>query len=459
MRSRRRNKKKFSILGFLLIFITIVLIGGGIASYFLFFEKHSPIIELNSSDFLGKDSSISFNIKDTGNGIKSITITAEQDGLSKDIYSKAYPRTGFIGLIGPSKESQDIAFSPNKLGFKDGPLNISMMVQDFSCRNFLSGNKSIINKTVTIDTKAPKIRIIHADKYISSGGSGIAIYQVNDPKSISGVIINGKFNQGFLLENSKDNLFISYFAIPFHTKQLDELLVSARDLAGNVSRLNFDTNFKAKKIVKDRINISDGFLNRKIPEFEQNSTYEMQGNNVEKYVFINNQMRKDNNAKIASLCENSSADRMWQGRFKRMRGASPASFADHRSYYYDDKIIDKQVHLGMDLASTKHAPVKAANNGIVVFAEYLGIYGKMILLDHGQGLFSLYSHLSSFSVNVGDKVEQDHVLGKTGKTGMAGGDHLHFSMLAHGIFTDPIEWWDASWIKNNIDTPIAESIF
>jgi murein DD-endopeptidase MepM/ murein hydrolase activator NlpD len=86
----------------------------------------------------------------------------------------------------------------------------------------------------------------------------------------------------------------------------------------------------------------------------------------------------------------------------------------------------------------------------VVFAEYLGIYGNMVILDHGQGLFSLYSHLSSISVAVGDEVNMGAVLGRSGVSGMAGGDHLHFSMLVNGVFVDPIAWWDESWLAINI---------
>jgi len=113
----------------------------------------------------------------------------------------------------------------------------------------------------------------------------------------------------------------------------------------------------------------------------------------------------------------------------------------------------------MDIASTRRAEVKAANNGKVVFGDYLGIYGNMVLLDHGQGVFSLYSHLSQINVTVGDSVKGGGVIGLTGTTGMAGGDHLHFSMLVHGTFVTPKEWWDKHWIDVTIDEPITDSKF
>ena len=141
----------------------------------------------------------------------------------------------------------------------------------------------------------------------------------------------------------------------------------------------------------------------------------------------------------------------WSGKFLRMPAAAKqAGFADHRTYKYNGKIIDHQVHLGLDLASVAHAPVPAANNGVVAFSGLLGIYGKTVLIDHGFGLFSMYSHLNRSDVSKGQEVSKGEILGRTGSTGLAGGDHLHFSILVNNTFVNPIEWWDADWIKNNI---------
>ena len=140
-----------------------------------------------------------------------------------------------------------------------------------------------------------------------------------------------------------------------------------------------------------------------------------------------------------------------------MPGSPRAGFADHRTYDYKGKPIDEQVHLGVDIASTERADVRAAEAAKVVFTGYNGIYGEMVVLDHGQGVFSLYSHLSQINVTVDSMVDQNTVLGLTGTTGMAGGDHLHFSMLINGIFVNPVEWWDPHWIEVTITEPLASS--
>jgi murein DD-endopeptidase MepM/ murein hydrolase activator NlpD len=127
-----------------------------------------------------------------------------------------------------------------------------------------------------------------------------------------------------------------------------------------------------------------------------------------------------------------------------------ARFADDRTYYYKGKKIDEQYHMGIDLASSANSPVEAGNNGKVIFAGKNGIYGLMVVIDHGQGIASLYGHLSEMKVAAGDLVKKGDVIGITGQTGLAGGDHLHFSMLVHGIFVNPLEWLDKHWIEDNI---------
>ena len=68
----------------------------------------------------------------------------------------------------------------------------------------------------------------------------------------------------------------------------------------------------------------------------------------------------------------------------------------------------------------------------MLYADELGIYGNCVIVDHGMGVQSLYAHLSSIGVKPGDMVEKEQELGRSGMTGLAGGDHLHFTMLVNG---------------------------
>ena len=162
-------------------------------------------------------------------------------------------------------------------------------------------------------------------------------------------------------------------------------------------------------------------------------------------------MRQRNYETLTALAAHATAEIAWEGVFMRLpKAANRAQFADHRVYKFRGAVVDRQVHLGADLASLQQAPVPAANNGQVVFAGNVGIYGNTVVLEHGFGLFSLYSHLSSIQVNTGERVAKGHIIGRTGVTGLAVGDHLHFGMMVHDTLVNPIEWWDAHWIQDNI---------
>lgn len=454
LRRRRTSSKKYFIITLLLI-----LTAGAAGGFILFFEGEKPAIDLsNTKLFLGQKGVIDYEITDNKSGIRHIRISGKQGSIEKELFSTTFPRTTYQGSVGPRQVINSINFKAKDEGFTDGKLILSIQAQDFSLRGWFKGNKTVVSKEVTIDTVPPKIQIIHTEKYISQGGSGIAIYRISDTKSRHGVEIDDVFYNGYQLNDGREDTFISYFALPYSASAINKLNVKATDMAGNVAVFPFTTVFKKVKLKDDTINISNGFLDRKIPEFEQYYP-EMQGQNIEKYLYANQEIRHQNNSKIQNLCTDSHAKRLWEGVFYRMSGSSRAGFADHRTYYYKQKPIDKQVHLGMDIASTKRAEVRAANHGIVKYADYLGIYGNMVLLDHGQGVYSLYSHLSQLNVKPGDEVKKKSVLGLTGTTGMAGGDHLHFSMLVGGTFVTPKEWWDQHWIDVTIDEPITDTKF
>jgi len=351
--------------------------------------------------------------------------------------------------------NETISLDAKRAGAKEGKAELVITINDFSLNGMLKGNATIARFPVSIDTKPPRVTIQHAQRYIMPGGSGIVVYGLSEPSLRHGVMIDSTLFQGYPLQGSNKR-YIAYIGLPWNSSKPENTRVIAVDQAGNEGNAVFSMNFKKPKEKKDRINISDGFLKKKLPEFQEHYP-EMKGSDIDRYLIVNRKIRISNAEQIAEICSNTVSEQLWQDRFIRMPGAGKAGFADQRTYYYKNEPIDHQTHLGMDIASTARVAIKAANSGKVIFAEYLGIYGNTVILDHGQGLSSLYSHLSSIDTKPGNMVNKDEVIGKSGTTGMAGGDHLHFSMLVHGIFVTPIEWWDQHWIDVNINNVINDS--
>ncbi len=447
----RKNASRLIVTFFLLL----VVVTAGIAAA-LFFEGEKPQITLKDNpDFVGSSFEIGFTATDLKSGLRSVRAVVKQDKKEKELFASTYPRSGYTGKIGPAEEKRAILFEPRKSGFIDGPAEIVIEAHDYSLRGLFTGNVTILTKSITIDTQPPKIDLLHNERSIKPGGSGIAIYRLSEDAVSNGVQINTYFFPGFQVGADKKDIYIAYFSLPYDASAINVAQIVAKDRAGNRAVISFNITLLKTAQKSDQITVDDGFLNAKIPEFQQHYP-EMTGDSKDKYLYANNTIRQANDRKIIALCQTPIPERLWQGRFLRMPGSPRAGFADHRTYLYKGQPIDTQVHLGVDIAQTERVEVKAANKGKVIFAEYLGIYGNTIILDHGQGIFSLYAHLSEFITTVGETVPEGKPIAKTGHTGMAGGDHLHFAMLVHGVFVTPIEWWDPHWIEVTIDGPLKE---
>ena len=299
--------------------------------------------------------------------------------------------------------------------------------------------------------KAAGIEVISSAHNLNQGGAGLVIYRTSEDCRQTGVQVGDDFFPGYSGYYQDPQIQMAFIGLDYRQGPGTPITVKAVDEAGNEVATGLRHYIQKKAFKNDTVRISDQFITGKLPEFEDEIPPESSGSLVDKFLKINRDLREADYQKIAQLVETTTPVKQWEGPFLRMPGsANEAGFADHRVYQYNDKTIDRQVHLGVDLASTTHAPVPAANNGIVVFSGLLGIYGRTILIDHGFGLFSMYSHLSRSDVSKGQHVSKGEILGRTGSTGLAGGDHLHFSILVNKTFVNPIEWWDAAWIENNI---------
>ena len=420
------------------------------------FEGQPPTLELDLvAPYIGASQELTIAVSDTKSGLRRLWVGLLKDGKEVVLHATDFPSAGL--LKGGSLKETSIKFpvAPPKLGFSDGEAILRMVVQDYSWRDWWKGNKTYLEKTVVIDTQPPEIEVLSRAHNINQGGAGLVIFRTSENCSQSGVQVGDKFFPGHGGFFADPLVYLSFIALGYQQGRDTDMRVRAVDRAGNSAESSFYYHIRRKVFRKDKINISDGFLKRKIPEFSSQISQDASKSPVDKFLEINRDLRTANFQKIAAACQNPDQKMHWQGRFLRLpKSATRARFADHRTYYYKGSQIDRQVHLGIDLASVTNSTVPAGNAGVVAFAKPLGIYGKTVILDHGYGLFSMYSHLSQIAVQVGGRVARGDKLGRTGSTGMAGGDHLHFSILINDTFVNPVEWWDRKWIQNNVTSKI-----
>jgi murein DD-endopeptidase MepM/ murein hydrolase activator NlpD len=306
----------------------------------------------------------------------------------------------------------------------------------------------------------PTVHVLSTFTYVNQGGAEAVVYRVGDGAVRDGVRAGTHFFPGFPLPGGGPQDRFALFAVPYDMNDASAVQLIVADAAGNEAQVRFIDKFFPKKPGADTIKLNDGFMQKVTTEI-MSQTPELQdkGSLLENYLQINRDLRKKDDALLVELAAKSHPGFLWHATFLPMLNtAIRANFAQRRAYVYQDQKVDEQNHLGLDMASVRADPVPAANDGVVAFAGYLGIYGNCVVLDHGYGLQTLYGHLSAVDVKVGDKVGRGQPVGKSGASGLAGGDHLHFGVLLHGLPISPIEWFDKKWLNDRLKLKLGAAL-
>ncbi len=421
------------------------------------FEGEKPRAELTPlPEYISKRITFNVVISDVKMGLRDVKVSIKQDGPVIPLLKKNFPYIGLFNKKGVHIFNEEFTLNPKQLNLVQGQANLIIEIHDFSKRRGGDGNLTILEHTMTVDTIPPSMTTISRSHNINRGGSGLISYRVSNDTQESGVVINDIFFQGVpFINDSQTGIYLCYFAFPCNVKKDAALYLWAKDMADNEIKKPFHYHTRQKRFRKDTIRVSDRLLDAIITSFSP-EIFKPDDSNIEKYLFINGTLRKENTAFLKELCQSPSKEKLWDGPWLRMKkAATMAGFGDERTYYYKNKIVDRQLHMGIDLASFAKSPVQAANTGRVIFAQDLGIYGLTIVIDHGQGLFTMYGHLSSIDVAVDQVINKGDIIGVTGTTGLAMGDHLHFGFLVHGVPVNPGEWWDPHWIEDNIQKKLS----
>ncbi|MFL6202987.1 MAG: M23 family metallopeptidase [Thermoanaerobaculia bacterium] len=306
----------------------------------------------------------------------------------------------------------------------------------------------------------PSLAVLSSFHYAAQGGSEAVVYRVGEGAVRDGVQSGDWWFPGFPMPGGDRQQRFALFAIPYDMSDASKIRLIAIDEVGNRAEAAFIDKFTPRPMGKDTIQVTDAFMNKVVPEIlSQSSEIDDKGGLLQNYLAINRDLRKINAKTLREMAAKSERRFLWSQPFLPMMNAAiTAAFADRRTYIYNGKPVDQQDHLGFDMASVERDAIRASNRGKVVLARYFGIYGNAVVIDHGYGLQSLYGHLSSIGVQEGQMVERGRELGRSGQTGLAGGDHLHFTMLLQGLAVTPVEWWDPHWIQDRVARKLGAAL-
>jgi Peptidase family M23 len=306
----------------------------------------------------------------------------------------------------------------------------------------------------------PALHVLSRFNYVSQGGSEAVVYRVGETTVRDGVQAGAYFFPGYALPGGSPGERFALYAVPYDVSDATGVHLVAADDAGNRAEVGFVNRFFPKTLHHDKIRLDDKFMRKTTSEIlSRTPALSDKGNLLENYLQINRDLRKTDRAFLQELATRSASRFLWDEPFVPMvNSAIKADFADRRTYIYEGKPVDQQDHLGIDMASVPADKIPAANDGVVLYADYLGIFGNCVVIDHGYGLQTLYGHLSSIDVKEGDRVSRGQEIGRTGDTGLAGGDHLHFAVLLDGLPVTPIEWIDQKWLHDRLKLKLQDAL-
>lgn len=422
----------------------------------LFRAGGAPAVEITPElPAIGPRTPVTVTVAETGRGLTGVRVALVQGERMVELADEAYTPRPPLAFWGARTTRDVLELEVGRETVEDlREGEATLRVEAARAPSWLRHPEPVVAAlTLPVDLTPPSLSLLSTQHYVSQGGSGVVVYRLGEGAVRDGVEAGERFFPGHPLPGGGPQERFALFAAPYDLADGTAIRLMAEDGVGNVAQSLFVDRFFPKPVEQGTIRLSEEFMGRVVPEIlSRTPQLEDQGELLANYVHINSRLRRDNRARLAELAADSRETFLWSGAFLQMPNAQVMSpFAVERTYVFDGEEVDREHHLGFDLASVRRDEVPAANAGTVVLAEYFGIYGNAVILDHGYGLMSLYGHLSSHDVTAGESVERGQTLGRTGATGLAGGDHLHFAMLVGGLPVNPLEWWDAAWVRDRVE--------
>lgn len=458
----------------LILLLLVLAVGGAVVAVITAGKVGGePVITADVPAAVGKNAAFVVVANEPVRGVVDVTVVVAGAGIGTRTLAEVHnaPPAGAFDPAGPAEARLNVVVGKDVMPeLTEGTLKLTITAT--RAGSWLKHPEPVVvEKTIQVKLTPPTVTPMSSFVHVAQGGAEVIVYEVSAGAKSDGVVVDRidatappwEF-PGFPLPGGPPTRHFAFFALPYDDAgpEIDvkgRVRLRACDELLNCSSATFIHKYIPRPMGKDTIELGDAFLAKVTGEiFPQTPSLQRGGDPLADYLVLNRDLRKTNNAFLVELAQKTAAKFLWSETFEPFGDASiKGAFADRRTYTRAGAVVDTQDHLGFDLARVERAPINASNNGVVVFAAYFGIYGNCVVVDHGYGVMTLYAHLSALQVKEGDTVKKGQTLGLTGATGLAGGDHLHFTTMVAGRAVNPIEWWDGHWIKDRVQLKLGEA--
>jgi murein DD-endopeptidase MepM/ murein hydrolase activator NlpD len=456
-RSGRSGKARF----FVVLLLAFAIAFG---AWYLFRVGPAPVVDLvTERPAVGRSNVVTAVFSEPELGLGTVRLELIQGDRTELLAEEtSVPGSGipFFGSVGTGQTVLEAAVGTDAMAWlAEGDVVLRATALRAS-GPFRSPAPVMVERTMPVRLRLPRLEVVSSQHYGRQGGSGAVVYRVGEHVVLSGVRAGQMESAGSPLPGGVASDRFTFYSLPWNVPDSEEVRLFAEDDAGNRVEQPFLDIFKTIPSRTDNIRLNDSFLKRVVPAIaSQTPGFDASGSLLDQYLRINGELRRSELDRVVELNRDSEPAFLWSGAFLQMpNSARAANFAETRTYIFEGREVDQQTHLGLDLASTARASVPAPNSGRVVFAGWMSLYGNSVIVDHGYGLLSLCGHMSTVDVAAGDRITKGDRLGTSGTTGLAGGDHLHLEIFVHGQSVDPMEWFDAKWIRDNLATKLEVPI-
>ncbi len=426
-----------------------------------FIEETAPVVTLDESPLgIGADAvALKVSVHDSGSGLDEVIVRISQRNEPKELLRKSYKDEHRLD------ETFQIPLNGKQLGLREGNAELQILAFDRS----LWSNGASISKSLPVNFAKPSIVVVTPQQNGVLGGSELVFYKVlGKTPRLQGVVSKSALYAGFPAKEwdpsfkSYDNLYVALFPIPVDFKaEKDSMKIVARDDIGNSTWAPFNYRVHDRRWSSTRTALNDQNAERlreRLATYAKGAGIQAQssGDLASSLRDLLRAVTASDNALIAESLKRPEPRKLWTGPFIKPVGSAPGnSFGDIRTVTVGSAEIQKAQAPGVRFPVSSRTAVMATNGGQVTFSGELGVLGKTVVIDHGFGLSTVYGNLSETSAPVGALVAKNQPIGRTGNTGFAVTEGVHFEIRLHGVPVSPNEWWDERWVADHIDNKVA----